>query len=233
MFRFSLLVCVVGAWVPLFAHDVISTKITWSRETARIVYKRCITCHREGGTAFSLVTYEEARPWAKAIKEEVLARRMPPWNAVKGFGEFKNEVGLTQEQMEIIADWVEGGAPEGNPRYMPRLPYISNKPKKEPASGGIVKVPGSLALKQAAVFAGIRPGKLDPGAAVQVVAVRPDGSVEPLLWVENFNPDYDQPYWFANPLKLPAGSRIQVTPANAPAVELLRRPAPEPSTAGQ
>ena len=68
------------------AHDIITTKITWSKEVSRLVYKRCASCHRKGGSAFSLMTYEESRPWAKAIKEEVLERRMPPWGAVKGFG---------------------------------------------------------------------------------------------------------------------------------------------------
>src|SRR4051794_40931879 len=59
--------------LPALGHDVITTKITWSREISRIVYARCLTCHRDGGRAFSLTTYVEARPWAKAIKEEVLA----------------------------------------------------------------------------------------------------------------------------------------------------------------
>jgi hypothetical protein len=57
-----------------------------------------------------------------AIKDEVLTRRMPPWNAVKGFGRFKNDLGLTQEELSLIADWVEGGAPEGDPMLMPVRP---------------------------------------------------------------------------------------------------------------
>ena len=59
------------------AHDVITTPITYSREISRLIYSRCAGCHREGGRAFSLLTYEEARPWAKAIKEEVLTPRRP------------------------------------------------------------------------------------------------------------------------------------------------------------
>src|ERR1043166_1846331 len=104
------------------AHDIITTKITWSREISRLVYKRCSSCHREGGSSFSLMTYAEARPWAKAIKEEVLERRMPPWGAVKGFGDFQNDQGFTQEQLELVADWVEGGAPEGDPKFLPKTP---------------------------------------------------------------------------------------------------------------
>ena len=57
-----------------------------------------------------------------AIKEEVLERRMPPWGAVKGFGQFQDDQGLTQEQIGLIADWVEGGAPEGDPALPPKAP---------------------------------------------------------------------------------------------------------------
>lgn len=217
-------VLILAAAASLQAHDVISTKITWSREVSRIVYKRCATCHREGGPAFSLMTYDEARPWAKAIKEEVLARRMPPWNAVKGFGDLKNDVGLTQEQLEVIADWVEGGAPEGNPQYLPSRPRLGSEPEPPPP-GDPVTVSGSLTLRTSAEFAGIRAGKLQPGASVQVTAVRPDGVIQPLLWVANFNPGYDQPYYFATPLRLPAGSRIEVSPPRAPAIVLLRQTA--------
>src|SRR3954452_12526433 len=110
------------------AHDPITTKLTWSREVSRIIYKHCASCHRDGGTAMSLLTYEEARPWAKAIKEEVLERRMPPWGAVKGFGDFKNDQGLTQEQIELITDWVEGGAPGGDPSLLPKLPSSARAP---------------------------------------------------------------------------------------------------------
>lgn len=196
------------------AHDVVSTKITWSREISRIVYKRCVSCHREGGTAFSLVNYQEARPWAKAIKEEVLNRRMPPWNAVKGFGEFKNEAGLTQEQIGLIADWVEGGAPEGDRLLLPSQPRAPESSVTD-RPGAPYQVPGSLFLRRAIAFSAIRAGKLAPGASVQVTATLPDGSVKPLLWVRGFTPAHDPLYYFAEPLRLAAGSRIQTWPATA------------------
>src|SRR5215831_16635136 len=87
----------------LLAHDPITTKLTWSREISRIIYNRCVGCHREGGSApMPLVTYQQARPWAKGIKEQVLSRRMPPWGAVKGFGDFSNDRALSQEEMNLI-----------------------------------------------------------------------------------------------------------------------------------
>src|SRR5262249_47280101 len=131
--------------VAISAHDVITTPITFSREISRLVYTRCASCHRPGGTAFSLTTYEAARPWAKAIKEEVLERRMPPWGAVKGFRAFRDDQGLTQEQIELISDWVEGGAPEGDPVLLPKLPDFAH-PRATPPSPGII-VDGALTLK--------------------------------------------------------------------------------------
>ena len=77
MFGWLLAAALLAA--PAFAHDVIGTKLLWTQEISRIVYRHCASCHREGGTAMSLMTYQDARPWAKAIRDEVLSRRMPPW----------------------------------------------------------------------------------------------------------------------------------------------------------
>src|SRR2546421_7405423 len=114
----ALLISILGS-SPARAHDVITTKITFDREIARIVYARCASCHRPGGTAFSLLTYDDARPWAKAIQEEVLERRMPPWGAVKGFGDFRNDQALTPEQIELLTSWSQGGSPEGDEKDLP------------------------------------------------------------------------------------------------------------------
>jgi hypothetical protein len=72
----------------------------------------------------SLASYEEARPWAKAIKEELLERRMPPWPAVRGFGEFRNAPRLSQRDVDAIVDWVEGGAPRGDAALLPAGPLL-------------------------------------------------------------------------------------------------------------
>lgn len=74
----------------------------------------------------SLATYEEARPWAKAIKEEILEKRMPPWHAVKGYGEFRNAPALTQREIDLIVNWVEGGAPKGEDKDLPAGPLFSD-----------------------------------------------------------------------------------------------------------
>lgn len=203
------------------AHDVITTKVTWTREISRLVFKNCASCHREGGPAFSLMTYDEARPWAKAIKEEVLARRMPPWNAVKGFGEFAGDRGLTQEQIEIFADWAEGGAPEGEPAYLPPKPRAT-APATPSTAGPRITITGTRKLTAPATFRGIQPGTIPPGGAIQIYATKPDGTTEPLLWVQSFNPKYNRPYWFKEEKSFPAGTTLQTSPATATAIFLSK-----------
>jgi hypothetical protein len=224
--RAAILIC-AGAGV-IGAHDFITTKITWSKEMSRLVYKRCATCHREGGAAFSLMTYEEARPWAKAIKEEVLERRMPPWQAVKGFGEFKDDRGLTEEELEVISDWVEGGAPEGEPKFMPQPP----KPSKwldpaTPTGAAELDVASDAKIDAPVRVVGIRAKGLKKGATVQVIAMRPDGAIEPLLWIYHYNPAFDRTYYYIAPVSLPAGTGIGMSPAGAGSFALFTSPAPK------
>jgi hypothetical protein len=107
-------------------HDIITTSITWDRDISRIVNERCASCHHSGGIAFSLMSYAKGRPWAEAIKEEVLARRMPPWGAVKGFGDFRNDQALSSEQLERIVSWRGKRRifrPRLNSNRQPRPPY--------------------------------------------------------------------------------------------------------------
>jgi hypothetical protein len=205
-----------AAFTP--AHDVITTPITFSREISRLFYDRCVSCHREGGTAFPLVNYQEARPWAKAIKEEVLERRMPPWGAIKGFGDFRNDQGLTQEQIELIADWVEGGAPEGDPKLLPAVP---EPPKAASGTPTGVAVEGVRTLENPMTVAGIRPGTLPEGGSLMVTANKPDGEVTPLIWLYNYKPKFGHSYWFRNPVRLPKGTRIEISPPQAGSIVLL------------
>jgi hypothetical protein len=204
------------------AHDIITTKITFSKEISRLIYKRCATCHREGGAAFSLMTYEEARPWAKAIKEEALERRMPPWEAIKGFGEFRDDRSLTEEELETISAWVEGGAPEGDPKYLPPRPKLTawQDPPAPKGSSEVVVADGAKISSSSKVLA-IRAKNLKAGASVQIVAIRPDSSVEPLLWIYRYNPAFHRTYYYASSLALPAGTKIEMSPAGAGTVGLF------------
>src|SRR4051794_22655264 len=124
------------------SHDVITTNLTWTKEISRVVYQHCAGCHRTSGAAFSLLTYEDARPWAKAIRDEVLNRRMPPWDPVKGVGQFRDDPSLSLPEMDLIVAWVEGGAPEGNPVYLPSKPPAAGTPP------GNTRPPAGITLRE-------------------------------------------------------------------------------------
>ena len=206
------------------AHDIITTPITWSREISRIVYARCAGCHREGGRAFSLMTYKEARPWAVAIREEVLRRNMPPWGAIKGFGDFRNDQGLTPEQMELIVSWTEGGVPEGEPADLPEPPKFDASVPPGSMSGEIL-ASGDLQLTRAFTLGGLSPRQLSPKASFQIVAELPDGSIHPLLWLQNYKPQFAHPFILRKDLELPPRTVIRGIPPGA-TVALLP-PVPE------
>jgi hypothetical protein len=219
---YSLVICAAllgGLPHAVSAHDVITTKITFDREIVRIIYARCAICHREGGSAFSITSYSDARPWAKAIQEEVLERRMPPWGAVKGFGDFRDDQALTPEQIELIGDWVEGGAPEGEPKDLPETPKWTPPAARRHGSAKLA-VSGDYKLRQPIDLGGIRPSKVEPGATFQMIAELPDGSIQPLLWLQPYKPVFAHPFWLRVPLTLPVGTVIRGLPAGA-AVDLL------------
>jgi hypothetical protein len=117
----KLLMILLGASLAGQPHDVITTPITRSREIARIV----------------LITYADIRPCAEAVNEGALARRMPPWGVVKGFGDFRNDRALTAEQLELIGSWANGGVPEGDTKDLPVPPSSENIYQIDGPAGGI------------------------------------------------------------------------------------------------
>lgn len=116
----SLLLCLFYT-NPVRSHDPITTSVTFSKDVIRILQRNCLDCHAPGRikSDIPLTTYEEARPWAKAIKEEVLERRMPPYQAVRGYGDFHNPYLLSQREVELLVSWIEGGAPRGDSKDLP------------------------------------------------------------------------------------------------------------------
>jgi hypothetical protein len=99
---------------------------TFSKDVAPILFKSCVECHRSGAIApMSLLTYADARPWARAIKQKVVTREMPPWGADPAIGKFKNDISLKQAEIDTIVAWVDAGAPEGNPANMPPAPTFA------------------------------------------------------------------------------------------------------------
>jgi mono/diheme cytochrome c family protein len=105
-----------------FAADTQAPKPTFTKDMLPIFQEKCQDCHRAGGMApFSLESYEATRPWARSIKERVVARQMPPWHMDPhvGIQKFQNDMSLTDAQIKLIADWVDAGAPKGDPKDAP------------------------------------------------------------------------------------------------------------------
>ena len=157
----------------------------------------------------SLLTYEEARPWAKAIRDEVLNRRMPPWDAVKGVGDFRGDRSLSQADLDLVVNWVEGGAPEGDPAYLPAKRSFEEDAPTEPRGRGI-ELRRSMTLMSPLLVTSIR-----PLGAVEVAAVLPDQRVMRLIWVRQFREEWNRAYVLRAPLRLPKGTRLVITGAGA------------------
>jgi hypothetical protein len=107
----------VLAWTllarPAYSHNPTTTTVLFNREIATLLQRKCVQCHADGKLAMPLTTFAQTRPWAEAIKDETLSRRMPPWPAERGFGAYSNDIGLTPREFEFLISWIDGGVPEG------------------------------------------------------------------------------------------------------------------------
>ena len=188
--------------LALLAHDPITTKITWTVEISRLVGRHCVSCHTSG-SSIDLSSYEAARPWAKAIRNQVLNRQMPPWGAVKGFGDFRNDPSLTPLEMETITQWVEGGAPEGDAAFLshPSTALVATARKFR-----WMPLPSTFTYERA--ISAIR-----ATGPTEVSAYLPDGTVQHLIWIRDKQPDYKRAYIFRDRIVLPAGTKIRIVGA--------------------
>jgi hypothetical protein len=107
-------------WIPIavLAMGTVSGAATptWNGEVQGLLERKCMECHRAGESApMAFTSFKDARPWAKAIRKAVEAKRMPPWFADTAQGHFRNDRSLTAGEREMLLRWVDGGAPEGKP----------------------------------------------------------------------------------------------------------------------
>ncbi|GBC93378.1 Thiol-disulfide oxidoreductase ResA [bacterium HR15] len=115
---------VIGCFLSLPEDQLTSApRVTFAEHIAPILYENCTTCHRLGDIGpFPLQTYEDAKRWAKEIKFYTQNRQMPPWKPVPGWGEFREARRLTDEQIRLIAEWVDSGMPAGDLSRAPKPP---------------------------------------------------------------------------------------------------------------
>jgi hypothetical protein len=122
----AVLILVGSAVTFTRASEPAAAAPTFTKDVAPILYNRCATCHRpEEMAPMSLLTYDDVRPWAKAIKRRVVAREMPPWFADPAHGAFANDPRLPQSEVDTIAAWVDAGAPKGNDKDLPAAPTFA------------------------------------------------------------------------------------------------------------
>jgi hypothetical protein len=194
----------IFAAMPLLGHDPVTTKLTWTQEISRVVYKHCASCHKD------FTTYEGIRPWAKAIRDEVASRRMPPWGAVKGIGDFIGDPSLSGPEIDLLISWVEGGAPEGDKAYLPTRISSPAESPVVPHSAKPVLVHRELLLAKPNRILGLRPSGLAEHASLEAWAVLPDGRIDRLIWLNDLKRNTNRTYVLRDPAELPAGTRLKV-----------------------
>jgi hypothetical protein len=171
-----------------------SSSVTYYKDVASILQNRCQECHRPGEVApMSFMTYDQVRPWAKAMKTAVLTKKMPPWSADPHYGKFSNDRSLSQTEIDTLVAWADAGSPAGNPKDAPKpreyfqgwqigkpdVVYELPTPIDVPASGVVdytyVVIPTNFTEDKWVQFAEVRP---DARSAVHHVLafLRPPGN---------------------------------------------------------
>ncbi len=168
--------------------------VTFSKDVAPVLQDNCQTCHRPGEAApMSLLTYQQARPWAAAISENVTLKKMPPWFADPKYGHFANDRSLKQKDIDTLVAWAKSGAKEGDPKDLPKPAaflkgWNIGKPDlqiempaefKVPASGTLdyqyILIPGNFKQDTWVEQAEVRPGNR-PLVHHVIAFIRPPGS---------------------------------------------------------
>ena len=176
----SLAVSVFGIFFPIavVSHEPVTTNVRFNKEIVRIAFNaKCVVCHSTGGikSDIALSTFEEARPWAKAIKEEVLEKRMPPYQAVKGFGSFHTDYGLSQRETDSSCRGLKVERQRATRKNLPPREAAADtgwklgKPDVELTAGELVKV----AAKESAVRCLSLPVKLGTDRWISGFEFRP------------------------------------------------------------
>ncbi len=200
MMRWS---CVLGAFstMAVFAASPTSNSVTFNKDILPILQRNCQSCHRPGEIGpMSFLSYEETRPWAKSIRAAVITKKMPPWFADPSYGHFTNDRRLREQDAQKIVDWVDAGAPQGNPtdkpvpiqwtdgwNIRPDAIFQMPDPYTIPATGALeymyVVLPTGFIHDTWVTAAEIRPGARS--AVHHVIAVvRPPGS----QWMKDAKP---------------------------------------------
>jgi cytochrome c553 len=183
--------------VLIFAAGLGRAETTFTRDVAPLLYKHCASCHHANDIApMALIAYNDARPWAAAIKEAVLTRKMPPWKADPHYGKWSNDDSLTDAEIATIKAWVDGGKLEGDPKVLPPAPKfpegwkigqpdaVVTIPKQKLEGSGpdqymYITVPTNFTEDKWVVAAELRAGNRKIVHHAHVFVVEPDAAPKP------------------------------------------------------
>jgi hypothetical protein len=235
--RVVLLVCVAAIWTawprPAYPHNPTTTTVLFNREIATLLQRKCLQCHAEGKMAMPLVTYDQARPWAEAIKEETLKRRMPPWPAERGYGTFSNDIGLTPREFEFLISWIDGGVPSGDgdaPAFVDHgAHWMLGTPDLvvSPSHGTPVEARSAPAFTRVVIDTG-----LTHDAVVRGFDFKPDPRVTRAAFLSVAGTDRYLGGWtpWQSSTELPAGVAFKIPARAQIAVDVLYAGAAQPQT---
>ena len=157
------------------ASAVVPESVSFNKDVLPILQRDCQTCHRPGEAGpMSFLTYESTRPYAKAIKQAVVTRKMPPWFADPGYGAFRNDPTLTGQEIAILSAWADNGAPEGNPQDKPKAVQWKSGWRVEPDV--VVSIPEAHAVPakgSGEIKAFLIPNPFQQDTWVRSIEVRP------------------------------------------------------------
>ena len=140
-------VAVLSLLLPVCAsaHELPSSRYDFNRHVRPVFERHCASCHHPGGIApMSLLRYEEAAPWANAIKLMVLERRMPPWLPEEGIRALRGARGLSAPELDLVVEWASGGAPKGEGSE--EGPGAAIRPPREERADLVVSAKGESVL---------------------------------------------------------------------------------------
>lgn len=163
------------AWAPVEADDPVSTSVSFNREIIRIIQRKCEPCHAAGGLAMSLSDYRDARAWGRAIREELVAHRMPPAMVARGYGRYETDPSLNAREIATFLTWLDGGMPRGGEADRPPAPATDAAGEIGEGSGIRLTLPAQtlapsddLVVRRVTIDAGAAAGR-----AIARVQLRP------------------------------------------------------------
>jgi hypothetical protein len=227
-----------------FSHEILTTTVLFDREIVRILNNRCVMCHSENGPAFSLETYEQTWLQGRKIRAAVIARHMPPWPAVPGYGQFANDNALTLRETQFMTSWVEGLGPRNAGTVFTNVIDTSGKPRPQvkaqphtdhwqlgqpdvvrPVDAGSIEPRQSKAIKQVVIDLGLKAERrlrgleFIPGdrRVVRAVSFTVQETGE---WIGSWTP------WYGL-MELPAGVAIRLAAGSHIVADVHYQPAKE------